>query len=70
MHENRHFLSYRKHHHGAENHMRICPLAFTTGWTSSGRLPFTGILFYFRNLSLFVSSYVKVKSLVHSSSID
>jgi len=31
-------------------------LAFTTGWTSSGQLAFYWV-FYFPNLSLFVSSY-------------
>ena len=37
-------------------------LAFTTGQTSSGNLPFLlGVLFYFPNLSSFVSSYVKMK---------
>ena len=39
-------------------------LAFTTGWTSSGSLPFIGVLFYFPNLFLFVSSYVKMEKVL------
>ena len=35
--------------------------SFTTGWTSSGSLPFIGVLFYFPSLFLFVSSYVNIK---------
>ena len=129
MHDNRHFLSYRKHRYDADNHVHLCALrhsgaslhngqqpqgnrlgikfqfesprmklrrhcqqlglylfppcyfiflepcqvhgvsvffvlftlAFTTGQTSSGSLPFLGVLFYFPRLSLFVSSYVKMK---------
>ena len=31
MHENRHFLSYRKRRHDAENHVHICALPVTLG---------------------------------------
>ena len=128
MHENGHFLSYRKRRHDAENHVHICvlhhseeslqngqqpqgnrlgknsssnlqgrssdafvgswafvyfllvvssfsslvrcvaffvlfTLAFTTGQTSSGSLPFIGC-FIFPDLSLFVSSYVKMEKVL------
>ena len=41
MHENRHFLSYRKRRHDAENHVHICALLHSgesqqNGWSPQG----------------------------------
>ena len=48
----------------------VFTLAFTTGWTSSGRLPFIGCFILFSQFILVCLSYVKIKSFVRSSSID
>ena len=137
MHEKRHFLSYRKRRHDAENHVHICALHHSGEQLQNGQQPqgyrlgekipiriskdeaptllsvvgplfissllfhlsrallgawrfslfrsvlylsqqarphqgaclLLGVLFYFPNLSLFVSSYVKTKKFC-SSSID
>ena len=67
MHENRYSLSYRKRRHDAENHVHICALRHSGSRCKiarphQGACLLLGVLFYFPKLSLFVSSYVKMKT--------